>query len=322
MTRALVIGGTQFIGRELVRQLLEQGSHVVIMHRSEGTPFGSSVDEIRCDRNDVAAVRDALADTRFDLVFDNVYDWEQGTTGEQVAAAARTAGTDLRAYVFTSSVAAYGGGMDHDEEDALAPPDHPDAYVRNKADSERALFRLHAVEGLPAVTLRPAFVYGPHNPFDREAFFWDRIVAGRPIIVPGDGSRLMQWAMAADVARAAILAAESGRRGVAWNLGNEPPLTQVEFIHALARAAASTAEVVHVPRERITAAGGGLFAPPLYFGTYLDLPSLTMRAGRMRAELGLEPTPLEDGLRATFAWYRQQDRPVPDFTWEDALLEA
>ena len=45
--------------------------------------------------------------------------------------------------------------------------------------SERALFRLHAAEGLPVVTLRPPFIYGPENPFYREAFFWDRMRADR-----------------------------------------------------------------------------------------------------------------------------------------------
>ena len=63
MARALVIGGTLFMGRALVDQLLERGDDVVIMHRGRGTPFGSRVGEIQCDRNDTAAVR-ALAGTR------------------------------------------------------------------------------------------------------------------------------------------------------------------------------------------------------------------------------------------------------------------
>ena len=46
--------------------------------------------------------------------------------------------------------------------------------------SERALFRLHQRIGLPVVTLRPPFVYGPGrgNTYYREAFFWDRLRAG------------------------------------------------------------------------------------------------------------------------------------------------
>ena len=56
MARALVIGGTLFIGRSLVDQLLERGDDVTIMHRGHGTPYGSRVRELGCDRNDIDAV--------------------------------------------------------------------------------------------------------------------------------------------------------------------------------------------------------------------------------------------------------------------------
>ena len=67
---------------------------------------------------------------------------------------------------------------------ALVPSDYPNAYGAQKADSERALFALGREQGVPVATLRPAFIYGQHNPFEREAFFWDRLLAGRPILIP------------------------------------------------------------------------------------------------------------------------------------------
>ena len=70
----------------------------------------------------------------FEVVFDNVYDWERGTTAAQVEAhGAARVGDRLTRYVFMSSVAAYGDGLNHHEGDALAPDDHPESYVRNKA---------------------------------------------------------------------------------------------------------------------------------------------------------------------------------------------
>ena len=323
MARVLVIGGNLFIGRALVEELLERGDDVVIMHRGSGTPFGKRVAEIQCDRNDVAAVRKALSGTRFDVVYDNVYDWERGTTAEQVSAAAIAASDGLSRYVFTSSVAAYPPGGEYDERDPLVPSDFPNPYAAQKAASERALFDLHRQRGIPVTTLRPTFIYGPHNPFDREAFFWDRMLAGRPIIVPEDGLRTMQWVHVRDVAHAAVLAAtEDVAVGHAYNLASYPPITQIEFIQLLARIAQREAHVVHIPREQIQQAGGELFAPPYYFGVYLDIPPITARVDRVRSELGLELTPLEEGLRETYRWYQQQQRPHPDFSWEDRLLVA
>jgi 2'-hydroxyisoflavone reductase len=321
MARALVIGGTLFMGRALVDQLLERGDDVVIMHRGRGTPFGERVGEIRCDRNDTAAVRAALDGTRFDVVYDNVFDWQRGTTAEQVLASATAAAKGLRRYVFTSSVAVYHPGGEYPEDVELVPSDWPNAYGAQKADSERALFALGRTQGVPVSTLRPAFVYGEHNPFDREAFFWDRLLAGRPVVIPGDGRATLQWVYSRDVARAAILASEKDVAIChAYNLASYPPITQVDFVRLLARIAGTDADLVHVPRERIQSLGGGLLAPPYYFGAYLDVPPITVRSDRVRAELGLELTPMEDGLRQTFRWYEQQQRPRPDFSWEDDLL--
>lgn len=302
--------------------LLSRGDEVTILHRSTGTPFGDRVTELRADRNDPEAVRDALERTSFDLVFDNVYDWERGTTAEQVVATVRAVADGLQRYVFTSSVAVYPDGGTFDEGAELVPATQENPYRGQKAESERALFRLGKETGLRVSTLRPVFVYGPHNTFYREAFFWDRLLMGRPIILPEDGRRTMQWVHAADVARAAVRAAtmESGANR-AFNLAGEP-VTQVEYVRLLARVAGVQAELVPVPREKIQAAGGDLFASPLYFGVFLDIPPITVRSDRARDLLGLEFTPLDAGLQETFEWYRSQDRPPPAVEWEDRLLES
>jgi hypothetical protein len=113
MARVLVVGGTLFIGRALVARLLTRGDEVWIMHRSEGTPFGERVREIRCDRNDGAAVEAALAGHAFEVVYDNVYDFERGTPAEPVAAAARARPPGLR------HRRAVGAGAEHRARGAL-----------------------------------------------------------------------------------------------------------------------------------------------------------------------------------------------------------
>jgi nucleoside-diphosphate-sugar epimerase len=272
----------------------------------------------------VGAVRSALAGGTFDVVYDNVYDWQRGTSAEQVSAAATAAASPrLRRYVFTSSIAVYGQGGEFNEDAPLVASDYPNPYSVQKAESERALFEAQRRSHLPVTTLRPAFIYGPHNPFDREAFFWDRLLAGRPIIVPEDGQGTMQWVHVRDVARAAVLAVDDDHAsGRAFNLASYPPVTQLEFVQLLAKIAGRRADVVPIKRKDIQQRGGQLFAPPYYFGMYLDIPPITVRSDRARSELGLQLTPLEDGLRETYRWYRQQQRQQPDFSWEDSLLSA
>ena len=180
MSRVLVIGGTLFIGRALVRRLLARGDDVTILHRDRGTPFGGRVTEIHCDRNDASGIRRNLSGERFDVVYDNVYDWERGTTAEQVLASAEACAKGLSRYVYMSSVAAYGEGLDRDEDSPLAGPGHAESYVRNKAGAERVLLELQPPFGLPGGNSPAAFHLWPGKPLLSRGFFLGPAACGAP----------------------------------------------------------------------------------------------------------------------------------------------
>ncbi len=321
--KVLVIGGTLFIGRRLVTELVKGGHSVAILHRRSKHNFSKRVESLVADRNDDAAVRRAIGDRRFDVIYDNVYDWERGTTAAQVEGTVNAVGNHIKRYIFLSSIAAYGDGLNHYESDPLAPDNHPEPYVRNKAMTERLLLRMNRKSGFPVVTFRPPFVYGPENPFYREAFFWDRMRAGRPIIIPGDGTRLMQFLHVKDLVQALVRAMDVDEAvGEAFNAGNPKPLTQVEAVREMARAAGKKPDLVRVPRERIATAGGSPMTDPMYFGEYLDMPPITENVSKLQRVLGVKPVGFETGLKETYRWYVRQPRKKCDFTFEDRLIAS
>jgi nucleoside-diphosphate-sugar epimerase len=321
--RVLVIGGTLFIGKLLVKRLIAAGHEVTILHRKAEHPFGRKVRNAVGDRNDAATIRSALSGMRFDAVYDIAYDWERGTTAQQVEATAKAIPGDLSRYIFMSSVAAYGDGLNHAEDDPLASDMHANDYVRNKAGSERALFRMYHESRFPVVTMRPPFVYGPENPFYREAFFWDRLKADRPIIIPGDGNRLMQFVYLNDLVEACFNALEKHTApGRAFNVADDKPLTQVEVVNEFAKAFGKPATVVRVPRDIIARNGGNAFTDPLYFGQYYDVPPITEAVGRVKRVLNVALTPFAVGLKETLKWYTKHaaEHKTPDFAFEDKLI--
>lgn len=319
--RTLVIGGMQFMGRRIVEKLLEREHDVTVLHRRATHELGPRVGNLQADRADLPAVARLIGQGRFEAVFDLAYDWQHGTPASQVEAAARSCGPGLRRYVFMSSVAAYPPGADHREADPLAPDDFPNPYVQHKASAERALFHMHAESGFPVVTFRPPFVHGPGQPFYREAFFWDRLLDGRPVILPDGGDGPMPWAFVDDVAEACVRATEVPEAaGQAFNVGHVERTTQRTFVEALARAAGVAPRFVSVPRSRIHAAGGQLMGASLYFGDYLDLPPLSAVIEKAPRVLGVTPTPLEEALGQSYAWYQSQPRRVVDYAFEDRLL--
>jgi len=320
--KVLVIGGTLFIGRLLVEELVKGGHEVAILHRKPKHDYGRKVENLMADRNDVDSLREALSGRRYEVIFDNAYDWERGTTAAQVEATVKLMGDRITRYIFLSSVAAYGDGLNHKESDPLAPDYHVDPYVRHKATTERLLFRMHSQTGLPVVTFRPPYVYGPNNPFYREAFFWDRLRAGRPIVIPGDGHRLMQFAYVNDLVHAMIRSMDEPRAvGEAFNIADTKPLTQVEVVEKLAKVANADVTLARVPRDVIVSMGGSALEEPYYFGEHFDFPPITMNIGKVTRMLKMKLTPFEAGLKETYKWYLRNHKPrTGGFDFDDKLL--
>ncbi len=301
----LVIGGMQFMGRRIVELLLERGDDVAVLHRRATHDLGPRVKNLQADRSDLPRVTEVLRHEKPDAVFDLVYDWAGGTPASHVEAAARACGDNLQRYIFMSSIAAYPPGLDHREDDELAGDDGADLYVQHKASSERVLFRMHRESGFPVVTFRPPFVHGPRQLLYREQFFWDRMLDGRPIVLPDDGATPMQWVFTHDIARACVRATEVTEAvGQAFNMAHVEPLTQRTFVEALGRVAGIAPRLVPVSRSVIAAAGGQLVGDSFYFGEYLDLPPRTSVVEKAPRVLGVSPTPLDRALRLGFAWYR------------------
>jgi nucleoside-diphosphate-sugar epimerase len=177
-------------------------------------------------------------------------------------------------------------------------------------------------KGLPVVTFRPPFVFGSGNPFYREQFFWDRLRAGRPIIIPGDGHRLMQFVYVNDLVHAMARAMEEPRAvGEAFNIGDAKPLTQVEFVERLAKIAGVEPVLVRVPRDVIQQAGGNAMDEPYYFGEYLDVPPITENIGKVTRMLKMKLTPFDIALKETYRWYTRNHRPrTAGFDFDDKIL--
>ena len=78
----------------------------------------------------------------------------------------------------------------------------------------------------------------------------------------------MQFVYVNDLVRAMMRAMDEPRAvGEAFNIGDPKPLTQVELVREMAKAAEVEPTLVRVPRDVINEAGGSVFAEPYYFGS-------------------------------------------------------
>jgi nucleoside-diphosphate-sugar epimerase len=324
MSEILVTGGNGFVGRHMVAALRRRGDQVrVLALPGEDTrrlrARGVSVHEgdIRRAETLDAPMRGVDGVLHLAAMMDvwrPLADYRQvnvaGTAN--VCRAALAAG--VRRFVHMSSSSVYGValGRTADESFPLAP--FPDPYPLSKAEADELVQGMIADHGLPAVIVRPDQIFGPgdHLHFARTA---ERLQARRGVVV-GSGNNALPLVYVDDIVQALLLALDHDRAvGRIYNVSADRPLTQLEFLEAIADAVGGTAPRLHVPYHVLYAAGycaerlalirGSGRRPPItrlgvaFLGT--DNQFAIDRACR---ELGYRPrVTLHDGVRLAAAWY-------------------
>ena len=162
--KVLVIGGTLFIGQQLVEELLKAGHEVAVLHRKPKHDSAGGCENIMADRNDAERVREALSGRRFEVVFDNVYDWERGTTAAQVEATVRAVGDRIIAlHLHVQRGRLWRRPEPQGERPAGAGLSSRSVRPQQGHHRADAVPHARAAAGLPVVTFRPPFVYGPRQ---------------------------------------------------------------------------------------------------------------------------------------------------------------
>ncbi len=296
--RMLVLGGTSFVGRAIVEQALLRSHEVTLFSRGRtGSELFPDVPRLVGDRDsgDLAA----LDATSWDAVVDvSAY----VPRHVQQASAALRAGRYL--LISTGSVYDHTAGPAVVDEDTqrLAPErdteqyDGP-AYGPLKVACEDDALRLW---GHRATIVRPGIVAGPYDPTDRFTYWVRRAALGGRVALPGRPEQPAQVVDSADLARLVVQLLDDGRPGTYNAVGPAEPTTLEGLVHACARAAGTTVEVVPVDPQAAEL--------PLVVTDEAWWPFLRRSAARARA-VGLTSTTLEQTATAVLAWDRERGTP-------------
>jgi nucleoside-diphosphate-sugar epimerase len=203
--RILIMGGTRFIGVYLTKILVEQGHEVVLFNRGNKPAPVEGVQQIHGDRKDATQLKEKLSGEAFDAVFDN-----NGRELSDTQPLVELFKDKVQHFVYMSSAGVYlqSDQMPHVEGD----PVDPKSRHKGKHETEAYL----DAQGIPFTAIRPTYIYGPQNYNDLEAWFFDRIVRDRPILIPQSGFYITQLGHCKDLARAMSLV-----------LGNQQAIRQV-----------------------------------------------------------------------------------------------
>ncbi|MBR13013.1 MAG: hypothetical protein CL442_07725 [Acidimicrobiaceae bacterium] len=251
------MGGTQFNGLALVHELVRQGHDVTIVNRGRTeAPLPDRLNRLYADRTDHDQMRDVLGGLEFDAVYDI-----SGYHPDDVALMMELFEGRTGRYVFASSTVVY-AASDH----LPITEDHPVErgapqieYGANKLLCEDALMAAHAERGFPATVVYFSMVYGPRNIIpDREQRMFARLEAGRPVMVPGDGTTVSQVGHVDDQARAlAALLDASATLGRRYNLTGKGFQTDLGYVATTAAHLGVDPDVRSIPADVMDALWDG-----------------------------------------------------------------
>lgn len=305
----LIVGGTRFVGRAIVEELLRCGHEVTIYHRGQHeVAFSSAVMHVHGDRRDYPQFEADMRRLSMDAVVDVIPMNAQDTRSLVKAVRGR-----IQRSVHLSSGDVYSPGqpVPIPESAALAPvelvelPLHGQTVPYSKVAVEVAIREAQHARDFPATIMRLPAVYGPGDPLARDWFFVKRVLDGRSrIALPDGGLSLFHRGYVDDVARAVVLALESPEGvGRTYNVGHERVLTVRGIAELVAEVMDHEWEIVSVPADLLPPTNP--YAAPYHLVYDLSL---------IRTELGYqESVSLEEGMRRTVAWL-VANPPTPE-TW-------
>ncbi len=270
--RALITGGSGFIGAYVVARLTDAGHDVTVY---DVAPPATAVDYVEGDVRDAEMVRKAVAAHDVVCHLAAMAALEQamhdlaGAAAVNVAGSANVAEAALAEgarLVYASTWEVYGEPVSQPAgEDHPCRPEHP--YGITKLAGEQIVLAAAEFHGLSAVSLRLATTYGLGLRRDSVfEIFRRRAAAGQGIEIHGDGTQFRQFLHARDAAKAVELALQSDVSGMAFNVAPEQTVTIGEL-----------AEIV-----------ASRFDVPVTFGQARlgDAVPMILSTERIRAELG------------------------------------
>lgn len=329
--RVCVTGSTGFLGRHLVRALLERGYRLRLLVRADSDTdwlrqpafenWWKHIELVTGDITQPAPVQRAMRGCRqvvhaagrfrfwgpmdkFARV--NIH----GT--ETVARAAVQARVER--FVYISSLAVIGHPPQAEMIDEYTPCKPADPYQCSKLEAEQVIQRLAGAQSLPAVILRPGAFYGPGSAYGFNRLFILDPMRGLRIQVD-QGRNMIFPVFIRDVAQTVVLALEKswpgiGPRGEVYNISDQS-VTHTEVNRLVSELAGISTWRLNVPEWMMILVARILEARarrngkepfyPLNLRHYV-FQDWKVSHEKARRELGFQPTPLKQGLKSTLAW--------------------
>ncbi len=258
--KALFIGGTGTISSAITRLVAQTpGWELFLLNRgNRNDELPSSVKTIIADINDEANVAKSIDGMSFDVVCDFI-----GFVPEQVERDIRLFEGRTRQYMYISSASAYQKPLSSPYITEGTPLSNPHwEYSRNKIACEELLMRQYREKGFPITIIRPSHTYCERSipvAVHGTKGSWQvlkRMLEGKPVIIPGDGTSLWTLTHNSDFAKAFVgLMGNKHAIGESFQITGDENLSWNQIYEIVASALGVELKPYHVASDLLAQVG-------------------------------------------------------------------
>ena len=246
MKKILVMGGNQFVGKEVAKKLLEKNYKVYVLNRGIRKNLDNVI-FLKADRKNSSEMKNILKNIEIDVIIDiSAY------TEEQVEILQRVMKNKFKQYILISSASIY-----TDITESPAKEDDPTGenpawgdYAKNKYLAEIRTIENSRLYNFKYTIFRPFYIYGIGNNLDRENYFFSRIKYNLPIYIPNKGNNIVQFGYIEDLASVIELAVEnSDFYGQVFNISGDEYVAITEFAEICGKIMNKKSIIKHIDTE-------------------------------------------------------------------------
>ena len=246
MKKILIMGGNQFVGKEIVKKFLGKDHIVYVLNRGrrkniEGVFF------LKADRNNYIEIENVLKNIEVDVIID-----VSAYIEEQVDILQKVMKNRFKQYILISSASVYNSieSTPVNEESQAGENLIWGDYAKNKYFAEKKTIENSKIYNFKYTIFRPFYIYGIGNNLDRENYFFSRIKYDLPIYVPSKNN-IIQFGYVEDLALA--IESSTGNSDFynqIFNISGDEYVTISEFIEICAKVISKKTRIKYVDTEK------------------------------------------------------------------------
>lgn len=304
--KILILGGTEFVGRQLVNVLSKDDSKTVyLFNRGKTNPdLFPDIPKIVGDRETDDIEKINAQDWDYVIDFSSFYPASLQRTINQLK-------RSVKKYIYISTISVYdfanytrGEKINEAfEKITCSPEEAVDTTMRTYGKKKQACEQvLEQADWLHSILIRPSIIYGKFDPTDRFYYWCRKIKMGGEIIIPNKGENKLTLTYAEDLVAILLKALNEDLPKGAYNCGTHEPLSFLAMLNLIKETLGSSCTFYGIDRQQLRAEKIGL---PIS-----GLGDIIVDSNKIKQTSGLKFISFEDSIKTMIAHFESLSWPA------------